>query len=79
MKIKLPLRMPTRTTGSSPQLQAAAEPTIRRTKDAGRGRTPRSEKAGELTVAINLSTGEIDRPDLITDVEAIRKVVLKPH
>jgi cell division protein FtsZ len=27
----------------------AAEPTIRRTKDAGRGRTPRNEKAGELS------------------------------
>lgn len=27
----------------------AAEPTIRRTKDAGRGRAPRSEKAGELS------------------------------
>lgn len=29
--------------------------------------------AGELTVAVNLSTGEIDRPDLIADVMAIRK------
>jgi c-di-GMP-specific phosphodiesterase len=29
--------------------------------------------AGELTVAVNLSTGEIDRPDLISDVTAIRK------
>lgn len=29
--------------------------------------------AGELTVAVNLSTGEIDRPDLISDVEAIRR------
>jgi c-di-GMP-specific phosphodiesterase len=29
--------------------------------------------AGELTVAVNLSTGEIDRPDLISDVMAIRK------
>jgi len=28
--------------------------------------------AGELTVAVNLSTGEIDRPDLVSDVEAIR-------
>jgi len=27
----------------------AAEPTIRRTKDAGRGRSPRNEKAGELS------------------------------
>jgi cell division protein FtsZ len=27
----------------------AAEPTIRRTKDAGRGRAPRNEKAGELS------------------------------
>ncbi|MBT9471186.1 MAG: bifunctional diguanylate cyclase/phosphodiesterase [Pseudomonadota bacterium] len=29
--------------------------------------------AGELTVAVNLSTGEIDRPDLISDVIAIRR------
>jgi c-di-GMP-specific phosphodiesterase len=29
--------------------------------------------AGELTVAVNLSTGEIDRPDLVTDVMAIRR------
>ena len=29
--------------------------------------------AGELTVAVNLSTGEIDRPDLIADVSAIRR------
>ena len=29
--------------------------------------------AGELTVAVNLSTGEIDRPDLVSDVMAIRK------
>jgi c-di-GMP-specific phosphodiesterase len=29
--------------------------------------------AGELTVAVNLSTGEIDRPDLVADVEAIRR------
>lgn len=29
--------------------------------------------AGELTVAVNLSTGEIDRPDLISDVTAIRR------
>jgi cell division protein FtsZ len=27
----------------------AAEPTIRRTKDTGRGRAPRNEKAGELS------------------------------
>jgi c-di-GMP-specific phosphodiesterase len=27
--------------------------------------------AGELTVAVNLSTGEIDRPDLVPDVKAI--------
>src|ERR1700761_6719881 len=27
--------------------------------------------AGELTVAVNLSTGEIDRPDLISDVASI--------
>ena len=29
--------------------------------------------AGELTVAVNLSTGEIDRPDLVADVLQIRK------
>ncbi|MDP3658854.1 bifunctional diguanylate cyclase/phosphodiesterase [Phenylobacterium sp.] len=29
--------------------------------------------AGELTVAVNLSTGEIERPDLVSDVVAIRK------
>jgi c-di-GMP-specific phosphodiesterase len=29
--------------------------------------------AGELTVAVNLSTGEIDRPDLVSDVMAIRR------
>ncbi|MFC3078936.1 putative bifunctional diguanylate cyclase/phosphodiesterase [Phenylobacterium terrae] len=29
--------------------------------------------AGELTVAVNLSTGEIDRPDLVSDVVAIRE------
>ncbi len=29
--------------------------------------------AGELTVAVNLSTHEIDRPDLVSDVEAIRR------
>jgi len=29
--------------------------------------------SGELTVAVNLSTGEIDRPDLISDVTAILK------
>jgi len=28
---------------------------------------------GELTVAVNLSTGEIDRPDLVADVEQIRR------
>ncbi len=28
--------------------------------------------AGELTVAVNLSTGEIDRPDLVADVKRIR-------
>jgi cell division protein FtsZ len=32
-----------------PTPRRAAEPTIRRTKDAGRGRAPRSEKAGELS------------------------------
>ncbi|MFN3523882.1 MAG: putative bifunctional diguanylate cyclase/phosphodiesterase [Phenylobacterium sp.] len=29
--------------------------------------------AGELTVAVNLSTGEIDRPDLVADVKQIRR------
>jgi c-di-GMP-specific phosphodiesterase len=29
--------------------------------------------AGELTVAVNLSTGEINRPDLVSDVERIRR------
>jgi c-di-GMP-specific phosphodiesterase len=29
--------------------------------------------AGELTVAVNLSTGELDRPDLVSDVESIRR------
>ncbi len=29
--------------------------------------------AGELTVAVNLSTGEIDRPDLVADVVRIRR------
>jgi c-di-GMP-specific phosphodiesterase len=29
--------------------------------------------AGELTVAVNLSTGEIDRPNLVADVAAIRE------
>ena len=33
----------------------------------------RHRAAGELTVAVNLSTGEINRPDLIADVEAIRR------
>ena len=32
----------------------------------------RHRAAGELTVAVNLSTGEIDRPDLVSDVTAIR-------
>jgi cell division protein FtsZ len=32
-----------------PAPRRAAEPTIRRTKDAGRGRAPRNEKAGELS------------------------------
>ena len=35
--------------------------------------------AGELTVAVNLSTGELDRPDLIADVTAIlRETGLPP-
>lgn len=29
--------------------------------------------SGELTVAVNLSTGEIDRPDLVSDLMAIRR------
>ena len=29
----------------------------------------RHRAAGELTVAVNLSTGEIDRPDLVADVQ----------
>ena len=33
----------------------------------------RHRAAGEMTVAVNLSTGEIDRPDLVADVIAIRK------
>jgi len=33
----------------------------------------RHRAAGELTVAVNLSTGEIDRPDLVADVAAIRR------
>jgi c-di-GMP-specific phosphodiesterase len=33
----------------------------------------RHQAAGELTVAVNLSTGEIDRPDLVEDVERIRR------
>jgi c-di-GMP-specific phosphodiesterase len=32
----------------------------------------RHRAAGELTVSVNLSTGEIDRPDLLSDVAAIR-------
>ncbi|MGA0608190.1 putative bifunctional diguanylate cyclase/phosphodiesterase [Phenylobacterium sp. VNQ135] len=33
----------------------------------------RHRAAGELSVAVNLSTGEIDRPDLVSDVTAIRR------
>jgi c-di-GMP-specific phosphodiesterase len=33
----------------------------------------RHRAAGELTVAVNLSTGEIDRPDLVADVAGIRR------
>ncbi len=33
----------------------------------------RHRAAGELTVAVNLSTGEIDRPDLVADVVQIRR------
>jgi c-di-GMP-specific phosphodiesterase len=33
----------------------------------------RHRAAGELTVAVNLSTGELDRPGLVADVEAIRR------
>lgn len=32
----------------------------------------RHRAAGELTVAVNLSTGELDRPDLVAEVSAIR-------
>ena len=32
----------------------------------------RHRAAGDLTVAVNLSTGEIDRPDLVADVRSIR-------
>ena len=35
--------------------------------------------AGELTVAVNLSTGELDRPDLIADVTAILRETGLPH
>ena len=38
----------------------------------------RHAASGELTVAVNLSTGEIDRPDLVTDVEAIRRATGLP-
>jgi c-di-GMP-specific phosphodiesterase len=33
----------------------------------------RHRAAGELTVAVNLSTGELERPDLVSDVEQIRR------
>jgi len=33
----------------------------------------RHRAAGEMTVAVNLSTGEIDRPDLVADVARIRR------
>jgi c-di-GMP-specific phosphodiesterase len=33
----------------------------------------RHAAAGELSVAVNLSTGELDRPDLVSDVAAIRE------
>ncbi|MBU1375110.1 MAG: bifunctional diguanylate cyclase/phosphodiesterase [Alphaproteobacteria bacterium] len=33
----------------------------------------RHRAAGDLTVAVNLSTGELERPDLIADVEQIRR------
>ena len=39
----------TRFDGRPAPRRATAEPTIRRTKDAGRGRAPRNEKAGELS------------------------------
>jgi c-di-GMP-specific phosphodiesterase len=32
----------------------------------------RHRAAGELTVAVNLSTGELDRPDLVSEVTSIR-------
>jgi len=39
----------TRFDGQAPPRRAAVEPTIRRTKDAGRSRAPRDEKAGDLS------------------------------
>jgi c-di-GMP-specific phosphodiesterase len=33
----------------------------------------RHQAAGELSLAVNLSSGEIDRPDLVADVAAIRR------
>ncbi|MDB5475471.1 MAG: hypothetical protein JWP49_982 [Phenylobacterium sp.] len=50
--------------GAMMMRQAARQLTEWRTRHAA---------AGELTVAVNLSTGEIDRPDLVADVEAIRR------
>jgi c-di-GMP-specific phosphodiesterase len=38
----------------------------------------RHRAAGELTVAVNLSTGEIDRPGLVSDVTAIRREASLP-
>ena len=38
----------------------------------------RHRAAGELTVAVNLSTGELERPDLIADVTAIREATDLP-
>jgi c-di-GMP-specific phosphodiesterase len=38
----------------------------------------RHRAAGELTVAVNLSTGEIDRPDLVADVKSIREATGLP-
>jgi c-di-GMP-specific phosphodiesterase len=38
----------------------------------------RHRAAGELTVAVNLSTGELDRPDLVSEVTSIRAETALP-
>ncbi len=47
----------TRFDGRAAPRRNVAEPTIRRTADSGRGRPPRSEKAGEL--------GALDVPEFL--------------